>query len=161
MLAGLAPLLASLAAMDANAFIQRARRNAILYAFMLLFVLTAYGTLVAATAIAIAQRMGAIGALLTVAGGALFLALVMFLIARGMSRAEEKRKREAAASSGSRALMVTAAISALPVLIKSRPIALLALAGGLGFLAMKNIDTLAPGRGRGAGRYPAEPPAQP
>ncbi|MCB5203687.1 hypothetical protein LH464_14505 [Neorhizobium sp. T786] len=161
MLAGLAPLLASLAAMDANAFIQRARRNAILYAFMLLFVLTAYGTLVAAAAIAIAQRMGAIGALLTVAGGALFLALVMFLIARGMSRAEEKRKREAAASSGSRALMVTAAISALPVLIKSRPIALLALAGGLGFLAMKNIDTLAPGRGRGAGRYPAEPPAQP
>jgi hypothetical protein len=156
MLAGLAPLLASLAAMDATAFVQRLRRNAILYALVLLFVLTAYGTLVAAAAIAIAQSFGAVMALLIVAGAALFLALVLFLVARGKAKAEEKRKKEAAASSGSKALMVTAALSVLPVVVRSRPLALIALAGGLGFLAMKNIGTAAPMSGRRQGEAPID-----
>lgn len=156
MLAGLAPLLASLAAMDATAFVQRLRRNAILYALVLLFVLTAYGTLVAAAAIAIAQSFGAVMALLIVAGAALFLALVLFLVARGKARAEEKRKREAAANSGSKALMVTAALSMLPVVAKSRPLALVALAGGLGFLAMKSIGTAAPMSGGRKGGAPVD-----
>ncbi len=148
MLSGLAPLLASLAAIDATAFIQRLRRNAILYAFVLLFVLTAYGALVAAAALAIAQSLGAMGALLAIAGGALLLALAFFLVLRSMAKAEERRKREAAATGGSRALMVTAALSALPMVARSRPLAIIAIAGGLGFLAMKNIDKVGPLFGR-------------
>nr|CAD6407376.1 hypothetical protein REQ54_00262 [Rhizobium sp. Q54] len=149
MLSGLAPLLASLAAIDATAFVQRLRRNAILYALVLLFVLTAYGALVAAAALAIAQSLGAIGALLVVAGGALLLALIFFLVLRSTAKAEERRKRQAAATGGSRALMVTAALSALPVVARSRPLALIAIAGGLGFLAMRNMDKVAPLLGRG------------
>jgi hypothetical protein len=161
MFAGLGPLLASLAAMDAAAIAQRLRRNAILYALILLFSLTAYGTMVAAAALWIAQRLGAIEALLVVAGGALFLALVVFMIAKVMARAEEKRKRQAAATSGSRALMMTAAVSALPVLIRSKPLALLAVAGGLGFLAMKSMDLLGPAPRRPGDRLRDQPPPRP
>lgn len=154
MLSGLAPLLASVAAIDAAAFVNRLRRNAVLYALMLLFVLTAYGALVAAAALAIAQHLGAVGASLTIAGGGLFVALVIFLIAGSMARAEERRKREAAASSGGRALMITAGLSALPILVRSRPLAALAIAGGLGFLAMRSMDMIAPMMGKREGNPP-------
>ena len=142
LLTRLAPLLASFAAIDVGQFISRLRRNAVLYAFVLLFSLTAYGALVAAAAVAMAEEIGAAGALLVVAGAAAFLALVLLLAARVRARAEEKKRKEAAVDGGSRALMATAALSVLPMVVKSRPLAILAVAGGLGYLAMRNMDTI-------------------
>ncbi len=139
MLTKLVPLLASLAAVDASAFINRLRRNVIIYALVLLFALTTYGTLVAAATVMIARSLGVVGALLAVAGSAAFLALFLYLVMRGVTRADERRKREAVATSGSKALMVTAALSALPVLVRSRPLVLIAVAGGLGYLAMRSL----------------------
>lgn len=148
MLSGLAPLLASLAAVDVATSVRRLQRNVVLYALMLLFLLTAYGALVAAAALAIARHLGAVGALLTVAGGGLLLALVIFLITGAMARADERRKREVATSNSSKALMITAGLSAFPVLVRSRPLAAIAIAGGLGFLAMRSLDVLGPRAGR-------------
>jgi uncharacterized membrane protein YhaH (DUF805 family) len=142
MLARVAPLLASFAALDFAQFLGRLRRNSILYGMVLLLALTAYGALVAAVAVLLAETIGPVGALLAVAGAAFFLMLVLLLAARLSARAEEKRRKEAAASSGNRAMMATAAISILPVVAKSRALAILAVAGGLGFLAMRNMDTL-------------------
>lgn len=139
MLTKLVPLLASLAAVDASAFINRLRRNVIIYALVLLFALTTYGTLVAAATVMIARSLGVVGALLAVAGSAAFLALFLYLVMRGVTRADERRKREAVATSGSKALMVTAALSAVPVLVRSRPLVLIAVAGGLGYLAMRSL----------------------
>ena len=118
-----------------------------LYALILLFVLTAYGALVGAAAVAIAERMGVVSALLVVAGAALLLALFIYLVALLIRRSEEKRKREAAAAGGSRALMITAALSVLPVVVRSRPLALLAAAGGLGYFLVKGTGSIAPKHG--------------
>ncbi len=142
MLTRLAPLLASVAAVDVAQFLGRLRRNALMYALVLLFSLTAYFALVAAGAVLMAERMGAIGALLVIAGAAAFLALVILLAMRLAARAEEKRKQEAVASGGGRALMATAALSVLPIVVKSRSLGILAVAGGLGYLAMRNMDSI-------------------
>ncbi|MGK9053948.1 hypothetical protein [Neorhizobium petrolearium] len=152
MMAGLGPLLASLAAMDVAAFTRRLKRNVILYALALIFLLTAYALGVAALAIQLGSLWGMPIALLVVAGGALVLALIMYLWVVMENRAEARRKREAAASSSSKALMVTAAISALPVIMKSRPLLLASAAAGLGFLLTRNMGS----NERGHAREPAE-----
>ncbi|MGK6311764.1 hypothetical protein [Neorhizobium sp. DT-125] len=150
MMAGLGPLLASLAAMDVAAFTRRLKRNAILYALALVFLLTAYALAVAALAIQLGSLWGMPIALLVVAGGALVLALVMYLWIVMENRAEARRKQAAAASSSSKALMVTAAISALPLVMKSRPLLLASVAAGLGFLLTRS-------RGPADRRHAGEP----
>ncbi|EUB97956.1 hypothetical protein PMI07_000516 [Rhizobium sp. CF080] len=139
MMTGLGPLLASLAAMDIAAFARKLKRNAMLYAFVLLFLLTAYGLAVAALAVYLAGIWGPPIALLAVAGGALLLALIFYLCVVIANASEQRRKREAAASNSSKALMMTAALTALPLLVKSRPLLLVAIVGGLGFLATKTM----------------------
>lgn len=139
MMAGLGPLLASLAAMDLAAFTRRLKRNAALYALVLLFLLTAYGLLVAALAVYLAGIWWTPMALLAVAGGALVLALAVYLWVVIANSAEQRRKREAAASNSSKALMMTAALTALPLLVKSRPLLLVAAVAGLGFLATRTM----------------------
>ncbi len=141
MMTGLGPLLASFAAMDVAAFTRKLKRNAILYAFALVFLLTAYALAVAALAVYLGQIWGLPIALLSVAGGALVLGLFMFIWVALANRAEERRKREAAAANSSKALMLTAALSALPIIIKSRPLLLASVAAGLGFLVMKNSSS--------------------
>ncbi|HEV7417847.1 MAG TPA: hypothetical protein VGN98_16960, partial [Tianweitania sediminis] len=58
LLTRLAPLLASFAAMDVGQFVSRLRRHAVMYALVLLFSLTAYGALVAAAAVVMAEEIG-------------------------------------------------------------------------------------------------------
>jgi len=149
---GLGPLLASLAATDVAAFKRRLQRNAILYAFALLFLLTAYALGVAALAVQLGSLWGMPIGLLVVAGGALVLAFIMYLWVVLENRAEARRKREAAAANSSKALMVTAAISALPLVAKSRPLLLASVAVGLGFLLTRGMGSAE----RSGAREPAE-----
>ena len=144
------PLLASFAATDVAAFTHKLKRNAMLFGFALVFLLTAYILAVTALAVYLGQMWGLPVALLVVAGGALVLALIMFAWVSIANRADERRKREAAAANSSKALMVTAALTALPMVMKSRTLLLAAGAAGLGFLLMRNSGS--------AGRYtdPAE-----
>lgn len=141
MLTGLGPVLASFAAVDIATFTRKLKRNALLYSVALLFLLTAYVLAVAALAIYLGQTLGLPIALLSVAGGAFFLALILMIWASAANRAEERRKREAASANSSKALMMTAALSALPAVIKSKPLLMLSAAGGLGFLMMKTMGT--------------------
>ena len=141
MLTGLGPVLASFAAVDIATFTRKLKRNAVLYSVALLFLLTAYVLAVTALAVYLGQIWGLPAALLSVAGGALLLAIIMVIWASAANRAEERRKREAASGNSSRALMITAALSALPLVMKSKPLLLLSAAGGLGFLVMKNMGT--------------------
>lgn len=145
MLGGLGPILASLAAVDLAGFVRKFKRNAVLYAFVLVFLLTAYALGLAALAIYLGELWGLPLGLLAVAGGALVLALILYLSAVLVNQAEERRKRELAAANSRKALMMTAAASAIPTITKSRSLAVLAVAGGLGFLAMKLIPSF--GRG--------------
>jgi hypothetical protein len=147
MMTGLGPLLASLAALDIASLTARLKRNAVLYGFALIFLFTAYVLLVAALAVYLGQTWGMPVALVVVAGGALLLGLIMFLWVALANRAEQRRKRVAAAAGGNKALMMTAALSALPVLVKSRPLLLASVAAGLGFLVMRSTGSGARYRG--------------
>lgn len=133
----LAPLLASFAAMDVATLTHRLKRNAVFYGLAMLFLLTAYILAVAALAVRLGQIWGLPIALIVIAGGSLVLAGVLMLWVSAISRAEARRKRETAASQSSKALMLTAGLSALPLIIKSRPLLLAATAAGIGFLAMR------------------------
>jgi predicted RND superfamily exporter protein len=139
MMGGLGTVLASIAALDIASFMRKLKRNAVLYALALVFLLTAYALGIAALAITLGEAWGLPAGLLAVAGGALVLALILYFIAVLVNQAEERRKREVAARNSSRALMVSAAASALPAVAKSRSLLVLAVAGGLGFLAMKAV----------------------
>jgi hypothetical protein len=141
MLASLGPLLASFAAIDIANFTRKLKRNAVFYGFALVFLLTAYVLAVAALAVYLGGLWGLPVALLAVAGGALVLALVMYISAAIANNAELRRKRELAAANSGRALMVTAAASTVPVLLKSKALVAVAIAGGLGFLAMKALPS--------------------
>ena len=149
MMTGLGPLLASLAAIDIAAVMSRVRRNGIVYGFALLFLLTAYALVVAALAVYLGGLWGMPMALLVVAGGALVLALIMYFWVATANRAEARRKREAAAANSSKALMATAALSALPLIVKSRPLLFVSVAAGRGFLLTRQM---APAK-----RHPDEP----
>ncbi len=149
MMAGLGPLLASFIAMDVAALKRKLKRNAIFYGLALVFLLTTYGLLVAALAVYLATLWGTLVALLVTAGGTLVLALIMIACVALANSATEKRRKEAAAANSGRALAVTAAVSALPLLLKSKPLLVLAAASGLGFLALKG----------GSGNRQGPPPA--
>jgi hypothetical protein len=138
----LAPLLASLLTSDVRGFAQRTKRNVILYAIAALFALTAYGTGIAALAVYLARKIGPVTALASVAGGSLLIVVSI------KNKADEKRRREAAA--GSRAMMLTAAVSALPLLVKSKPLMAAAISGGVGLIALKLL---------GGGNDPSDPSA--
>jgi predicted RND superfamily exporter protein len=145
---GLAPLLASLLAVDIRATVQRTRRNAIVYAIVGLFVLTAYVAAVAAFAVWLSTQMSAVAALGIVALLSLTIALLLVFVVMMKNRADERRRREAAA--GNRTLMMTAAFSALPLLMKSRPLMAAAISGGAALLALRMLggssdDTTQPG----------------
>jgi hypothetical protein len=132
---GLAPLLMSLVSMDVSATVSRLRRNTVLYVIAALFVLTAYGAAVAAFAVYLATMMSIAAALGIVALLALAFALLVFSVVLLKNKADERRRREQAASS--RALMITAALSALPILMKSRPLAAATVLGGITLFAMR------------------------
>jgi hypothetical protein len=141
MMTALGPLLASFIATDVAAMKRRFRRNAILYGIALVLFLTTYVLLVVALAVYLGTLWGTLAALLVMAGGALLLALIMLGCVAIANSAEEKRRRQAAAANSNRALAMTAAVSALPILMKSKPLLLLAVAGGLGFLAIKGTGS--------------------
>lgn len=135
MLGGLAPILASLLAVDVHAMTKRLRRNAVLYAIAGLFLLTAYAAGVTALAVYLATKMHPAAAVGVVALAALVVAMVFFLAIMIGNRAEARRRRKAAAANSGKAMMLTAAMSALPLVIRSKPLVAVAVAGGLAMFA--------------------------
>ncbi|TWF52105.1 hypothetical protein [Neorhizobium alkalisoli] len=139
MLGALGPLLASLVAVDMGSMKRRIRRNAILYGIAFAFFLTAYCLLVTALALYLGERWGLSIALLAIAGGMIVLALILIGSAAIANSMEAKRRREAAQAASAQAMMVTAALSAVPSVIKSKPLMAVTIAAGLGFLLMKGV----------------------
>lgn len=134
-MARLLPLLTSLLSIDVSLLVQQTRRNALLYAVIALFVLTAYGAGVAALAVWLSAMMSPAAALGLVAALALAIALFVVIILMVKNRADERRRREAAANH--RALLMTTAVTLLPVMMKSRPLMAAAVTGGLALFALR------------------------
>ena len=118
MLALLAPL-ASLLGIELEALRERFQRQAVFYSAVGLFLAIGAIFLLVALNAGLTQSFGPVVAPLLIAGGALLVALAMYLVSlvantiKGQQEAERKRRAETTA------LVTTAAISAVPILFKS------------------------------------------
>lgn len=134
---GLAPLLLSAFTADIGAVVKRTRRNAILIAMTAFFMLTAYVAGVVAGALYLAQVVGPPMAVLLIAVGALVLALIVLASLMIMNRRDRKRQAAAAVNDSGKALLATVALTALPMLTRSKPLMAIAGIGGLAFMFLR------------------------
>ena len=122
----LAPL-AALLGIEVEAITERVRNTIIVNAVMLVLALVGVSFLVAAGFFALADLYGVIYAALILAGAFLLLALAVFL---GTRIGDSRRRRELAnkrRSSETGAFVTTAALTALPMLLKSPALRTLSL----------------------------------
>lgn len=111
--------LAALLGIEIDTITERVRNAVILNAAMITLAAIGAGFLVAAGYIAVAQQLGGLYAALIFGGGFLLLALAVYLgslIGKGRHKREVAEKRR---SSETSAFVTTAALTALPVLLKS------------------------------------------
>jgi NADH:ubiquinone oxidoreductase subunit 6 (subunit J) len=134
--------LAALLGIEVEAITDRAKKLVIVYAVISLFLLLGCFFLVAAGFFALATQIGPIYAALVLGGVFLVLALAVFA---GAQIGESNRKRrtvERRRSSETGAFVTTAALTALPVLLRSPVIRKLGLpaAALAAFLLVRNAD---------------------
>lgn len=134
--------LAALLGIEVEAITDRAKKLVIVYAVIGLFLLLGCFFLVAAGFFALATQIGPIYAALVLGGVFLVLALAVFA---GAQIGESNRKRrtvERRRSSETGAFVTTAALTALPVLLRSPVIRKLGLpaAALAAFLLVRNAD---------------------
>jgi cobalamin synthase len=135
--------LAGLLGIEVEALTERVKRSLILYAVMAVFGVIGVSFMLAAGFFALTQEIGPIYAALVFGGVFLVLALVVFLSMRmGEARrkkivAEKRRNKDATA------LITTAALTALPVLLRSPAIRTLGLpaAAIAAYLLVRNGDS--------------------
>lgn len=111
--------LAGLLGIEVEHITERVRNAVILNALMLIFGLAGIGFLIGAGFLAVAQQLGGIYAALIFGGGFLLLGLAVYLgsmIGKGRRKHQVAVKRR---SSETSAFVTTAALTALPVLMKS------------------------------------------
>jgi hypothetical protein len=132
--------LAALLGIEVEAITDRVKSMLIANAVIIVFALAGLGFLVAAGFLALAEVIGVIYAALSFAGIFLLLALAVYL---GTRIGESRRRRELATkrhASETSAFVTTAALTALPVLLKSPWIRTLGLpaAAIAAFLLVRN-----------------------
>jgi hypothetical protein len=118
MLAMLAPLL-SLIGLEADELKQRFKREALIWGLVAGMGLVAISFLLVALYNALSSAMGPIVAPLIIAAVALIVAIGVFLVGRLVESAEAKRAAEKKRNSDVAALITTAAITAIPLLLRS------------------------------------------
>jgi hypothetical protein len=112
-----------LLAFDPASLRRQAATVAVAGTAILLLAVTAYGALLFALSIYLAERIGPVGASLSIAGGAVVLAIVLLLIARSRLGAERRRNHMLAES---RRVSLLAVVTALPQMRSARLSSLLA-----------------------------------
>ncbi len=125
-------MIGSLVAGEASSWLARTRRKALFMALAGLLALTAYVLLVTAGVTALAESYGTPIAALVAACAMIATAIVVVAILRFIEWQQRRKARERQSRT---ALYATAAAIALPSLIRSKPLLLLALLGGGGLLA--------------------------
>ena len=118
MLALLAPL-ASLLGIEASDIKDRLQRQAILFSVIGAFGLIAVIFVLVAINSALTAEFGPVVAPLIIAGASLMIAIVVLLIMQLQNSAAERRKAEKRHDAEIASLATTAAISALPLILRS------------------------------------------
>lgn len=140
MLKLLTPLLTSLAAGEIGLTVNRVKRSAIFLSFIGIFASIGAVFLLVAAYIALSERYGELRAALYIGGGALALAVILYVVMKISDAIIRKRQRDRA-KTDTTALLTVAAIAAAPMLLRSRGLLMLALPvlafGGLSMLGKK------------------------
>lgn len=134
--------LAALLGIEVEAITDRAKKLVIVYAVISLFLLLGCFFLVAAGFFALTTQIGPIYAALVLGGVFLVLALAVFAGAKIGESNRKRRTSERRRSSETGAFVTTAALTALPVLLRSPVIRSLGLpaAALAAFLLIRNAD---------------------
>jgi hypothetical protein len=104
---------------EIESLIDRVKRDALINGLIAFCGLIAFVFLLVAGFVALAQAMGPLIASLAMAGGALAIALLIFLFSKIGARERRRRELERRRKNEAGAVMTTAAITALPALIRS------------------------------------------
>lgn len=140
MLKLLTPLLTSLAAGEIGLTVNRVKRSAIFLSFIGIFGSIGAIFLLVAAYIALSDRYGELWAALYIGGGAIALAIILYIIMKISDAIIRKRQRDRA-KTDTTALLTVAAIAAAPMLLRSRGLLMLALPviafGGLSMFGKK------------------------
>lgn len=111
--------LASILGVEVDELIGGLKKNAIAWSAVALFALIGIAFLLVALHAGLVGWLGPIWAPLAIAGGALVVALAIFIVLRIADTIAERRSAERRHAAEKTALVTTAAISALPLLLKS------------------------------------------
>jgi arginine exporter protein ArgO len=134
--------LASLLGIEIEAMTEQIKRTIIVNAVMVMLLLVGLLFLSAAGFFALADRVGPVYAALSFAGVSLLLAFGLFVASRAIRLRRRRLVAERRRSTEAGALATTAAMTALPALVKSpllRTIALPAAAAAVAFLATRQF----------------------
>jgi hypothetical protein len=116
---GLLAPLASLLGIETDMLLKRARESAIAVAAISLFALICISFLLVALYTALDWWVGPIWSPLIIAGGALVIALILYIALRIEQAALQRRMDERRQEAETTALIVSAAASAIPELLRS------------------------------------------
>lgn len=111
--------LASFLGLELDDLLGRLRRDAVAWAVIALLLLIAVAFLLVAGHNALAEWLGPVLAPLLIAGLALVIALAVYLVGRSRRVADQRRDATRRHSAERTAMVTTAAISAVPMLIRS------------------------------------------
>ena len=116
---GLLPTLASLLGIEVGGLVSRLKENAVAIAAISLFALIGIAFLLVAAYTALTAWVGPIWSPLILAGAALVIALVLFIALRIQNRAVARRDAQRRRERETTALVASAALAALPELLKT------------------------------------------
>lgn len=116
----IAPLLAALAGIELEGLTDEIKRRLLLAAILALCGAVAGVFLLLALHVVLADLWGPALAALAITGGALVIALIAYLVGQIGSREYRRRKTENRRRREANALVTTAALGALPALLRSR-----------------------------------------
>jgi hypothetical protein len=116
---GILSLLGRLVGVEVETLVQRVRESAVAFAAIGLFALICVTFLLVALYTALTQWVGPIWSPLIIAGGALVIAIILFVALQIQEAALKRRAEERRREAESTALIASAALSALPELLAS------------------------------------------
>lgn len=111
--------LASILGIEADVLIDRFRKKAVAWSIVGLFMLVALAFLLVAAHLALSEWVGPLWSALVIAGTALVIAAIIFAVIRIVDDIAARREAQRRHSAETTALVTTAAVTALPMMMKS------------------------------------------
>ncbi len=151
---GLLYPIASLLGIEAGEVVERMKKNAGLWGAIAVFALIALVFLLVAAHAGLTLWVGPVWAPLIIAGGAAVVALTLYAVSRVTAEIAHKKEVERRRSAETTAMVTTATLTALPLLLKSPLVRSVGLPLGAALAAFLVLSKSGPKAGDGPKREP-------